>query len=1031
MTPLSTKSGLSDQGGAEGPSASAVRQDLHKQSIAIAATFTAEPVEEALAYWMQELAVPSTIAFAPYHQLFQQLLDPTSLLATNQRGVNVLLLRFEDWLRFETDGERDGIAEEKVERSGRELSQAVQVAASRSATPYLVCVCPASPAVEANAHRRAFFARMEDRLAEDLAAIGGVQLIRSAEVTALYPVSLVHDPYGDKVGHVPFTPLFFAALGTLIARRIYALRSTPYKVIVLDCDQTLWRGVCGEDGALGVVVDEPRMHLQEFLVAQQAAGMLLCLCSKNNEQDVLDVFARHPGMRLRREHLVAWRINWQAKSQNLRSLAEELQLSLESFIFIDDSPLECAEVQASCPEVPTFPLPQDLGRLPHLLQHFWAFDHLRATAEDEKRTGLYVQQIKRQAFQKASSSLKDFLEGLELHVQITPLKEAQLSRAAQLTQRTNQFNCTTIRRTESEIRQFCRADKGGSSGECLVVEVSDRFGDYGLVGVILYTVRPEELEVDTFLLSCRALGRGVEHQMLAKLGEIAHERGVNRVIVPFIPTSKNAPAREFLESNEAASKQVDGDRSCFSIGTETLIGLVYIPPAEKLGLSDEELSDKSDGLVAAVSVSTLRTKTEAKSNPLLRIATELSTAEQVLQAVAAQRRRQPGGQQQVASPRTRVEEQLVEIWAAVLKLDRVSIHDDFFALGGGSLQATQIASRLYTSLQVEVPLRSFVEATTVAQLAEIVTQLKAQEAIPSTEAAKADSRATIVAVQTSGSKRPFFYLHGQWTGAALFNWELPRYLGPDQPFYLLEPYKFDDLPVPPPFEAVAAAHIEVLRTVQPEGPYLLGGWCNGGLMAYEMARQLQAQGQTVDLLVLMDPDAPVPARRRLVRSVISRCGNLIRLGQDKQFDWFLRVQHVYRYLRFSHYRLLKNSELMGNGEQGEPGFRRSKGGFGPLSLKLKALVPRVETLRQEFLNMYDWVTLDYTPGLYPGKIAFFWTSEEPWRHAGWRKVVKAIEGEVEIHVIPGNHITSRTEYLPVFAERLCDCLNRAQTTATS
>jgi FkbH-like protein len=366
---------------------------------------------------------------------------------------------------------------------------------------------------------------------------------------------------------MPYTPLFFVALGTLIARKIYALRSTLYKVIVVDCDHTLWQGVCGEDGALGVVIDPPRMQLQEFLVAQQAAGMLLCLCSKNNDQDVLDVFAYHSRMQLKREHLIAWRINWQPKSQNLRSLAEELQLSLESFIFIDDNPLECAEVQTNCPEVLTLLLPHDLNHLPHLLWHFWAFDHLGATAEDKKRTELYVQQIKRQVFQKAFSSLKDFLEGLELRVRITPMKEAELRRVAQLTQRTNQFNCTTIRRTESEIRQFCQADKG-NGGECLVVEVSDRFGDYGLVGVILFTVRPEEIEVDTFILSCRALGRGVEHQMLAKVGEIAHERGVGRVIVPFIPNAKNAPAREFLESNETASKHLYGDRLSFNFATD-------------------------------------------------------------------------------------------------------------------------------------------------------------------------------------------------------------------------------------------------------------------------------------------------------------------------------------------------------------------------------------------------------------------------------------------------------------------------------
>jgi FkbH-like protein len=1020
MTTLFRDSGLSDQGVFEDPPANAVRQGLQKQTIAISATFTAEPVGETLAYWMQNLALPSTITFAPYNQLFQQLLDPTSLLSQNQRGINVILLRFEDWLRFDTDAEQGEIPEEKIENHVHELIQALQVAARRSATPHLVCVCPTSSPVEADILRQAFFTRMEDRLAQDLAAISGIYVIRSTEVITTYPVSPLYDPYGDKVGHIPFTPLFFAALGTLIARKIYVLLSTPYKVIVVDCDQTLWQGVCGEDGALGVVIDRPRMQLQEFLVAQQAAGMLLCLCSKNNEQDVLDVFARHPDMRLKREHLVAWRINWQAKSQNLRSLSEELQLSLESFIFIDDNPLECAEVQASCREVLIFPLPQDLGRLAHLLRHFWAFDHLRVTAEDKKRTVLYEQQLQRQAFQKESSTLKDFLEGLKLHVQIAPLEEAQLNRVTQLTQRTNQFNCSTIRRTESEIHQFCRADKG-RGGECLVVEVSDRFGDYGLVGVILFTVGPGELEVDTFLLSCRSLGRGVEHQMLAKLGEIAHERGVSRVLIPFIPTSQNTPAREFLESIEAASQQFHSDRWSFNFATKTLIGLIYTPPAEKTEDPGGVLSKKSADLVATTNVSTPRTTTEAKSIPLLRIATELSTAEQVLQAVAAQRRRHPSGQQPVSTPLTRIEEQLVEIWAEVLKLDRVGIHDDFFALGGTSLHATQVASRLQTNLQVEIPLRYFFEAPTAAQLAEIVTQLKVQGTTSRNEEAKSDSRAPILAVQASRSSRPFFFLHGQWTGDALYIWQLARYLGPDQPFYLLEPYKFDGLAIPPPFEAVAAAHLEALLSVQPEGPYLLGGWCNGGLMAYEMARQLHMQGQRVDLLVLMDPDPPAKSWK-WERRIIIGLGNLLRRRQEKQVDWFLS----YRYLRLSfHYWRLNKLKHMRTTKKGGPVIERSA--MDAKSSQLNEVIPRSEVIRQDWLSMYDWVAAGYRPLSYPGKITFFWTDEEPFRRERWLKLMESkIEAnETESHIIPGNHITSRTQYLHALAEQLCICINKA------
>src|SRR2546421_10220943 len=147
-----------------------------------------------------------------------------------------------------------------------------------------------------------------------------------------------------------------------------------------------------------------------------------------------------------------------------------------------------------------------------------------------------------------------------------------------------------------------------------------------------------------------------------------------------------------------------------------------------------------------------------------------------------------------------------------------------------------------------------------------------------------------------GSKRPFFFLHGHWKGTAFFCFPLARELGSDQPFYALEPYQFDGLSVPPTVETMAAAHIKSMRSVQPQGPYLLGGWCNGGLVAYEMARQLHAEGQRVDLLVLMDPGFLVyPARLRLLRTLMSRVGDLLGLGRDKQLDWFLRLQRTYRY----------------------------------------------------------------------------------------------------------------------------------------
>jgi FkbH-like protein len=292
----------------------------------------------------------------------------------------------------------------------------------------------------------------------------------------------------------------------------------------------------------------------------------LCLCSKNDEADVIEVFQQRPEMPLKREHLVAWRINWQPKSENLRALAQELQLGLESFIFVDDNPIECAEVEAQCPEVLTLQLPAEVERIPKFLAHVWAFDQLKVTEEDRERTALYQQNAEREQFRQAAPTLADFLAGLELTIEISELTPDHVERVAQLTQRTNQFNVTTIRRTEAEIQRLCQS----AELECLTVIVRDRFGDYGLVGVILFAGQPNALKVDTFLLSCRVLGRGVEHRMLARLGELAQARGAAFIEVPYHPTPKNKPALDFLNSVGGDFKEVSEDGWLFRFPVEKI-----------------------------------------------------------------------------------------------------------------------------------------------------------------------------------------------------------------------------------------------------------------------------------------------------------------------------------------------------------------------------------------------------------------------------------------------------------------------------
>jgi len=519
---------------------------------------------------MAELATDCAVKFAGYNQVFQQLLDPASTLSSNPSGLNVVLIRLEDWWRgagaahCELDDPEN--AKNRVERNSQDLLDALRSATRNSNVPYLLCFCPASRKTQANDAAATFLASFEAQIAGKLQDMGGVYIVTSAEMAAMYPVAAYDDPKANQAGHVPYTREFYHALGTVIVRRFYRIHTPPHKVIVLDCDNTLWQGVCGEDGTLGVKVGPSFKKLQEFIVAQREAGMLVCLCSKNNPEDAWKVFESNPGMVLRREHIVASRINWQSKSENIRSLAAELQLGLDSFIFLDDSAIECAEVEAGCPEVLTLQLPGAGNDFANFLSHVWAFDHLKITDEDRQRSALYAQNAEREQLRTTSEGLEDFLAGLGLHVEFIPMSKAELPRTAQLTQRTNQFNLTARRFSENELDQFCSAD----DAECIAVRVRDRFGDYGLVGAMLFTRQENLLNVQNVLLSCRALGRRVEHKMLSHLASIALREGRETLRIHFVPTRKNQPAREFLESLGAIPDGTDVHIDLESIRVATI-----------------------------------------------------------------------------------------------------------------------------------------------------------------------------------------------------------------------------------------------------------------------------------------------------------------------------------------------------------------------------------------------------------------------------------------------------------------------------
>ena len=647
----------------------------HRQALTITANFTADPIVEPLAFWMDELRVPTRIELAPFDQIFQQLLDPSSLLARNTDGFNLLFIQ---WREGHPEGSQ-----------AHELATALKSAAARGGAPIIVCICPPTASTE------------EQILATEVAGLTGVQVLYPREISSLYPVENYRDEYAEAIGAIPYTPDFFVALASMVARRIYALRSTPYKAIVLDCDNTLWRGVCGEEGPLGVEVDAPRRALQQFMLAQRDAGMLLCLNSKNVEVDVASVFEQNPGMLLRPEHITASRINWQSKSENLRDLARELNLGVDSIIFVDDNPLECAEVRANCPGALVLELPAEPAKIPEVLHQLWAFDHWAVTNEDRQRSELYRQGQQREQARSATGDLDEFLRSLKLEIDIRPMQAEDLVRVSQLTHRTNQFNCTTIRRSDAEIAALLDA-----GSECLIVSVQDRFGDYGLVGVAIFSAQPNALAVDTLLMSCRALGRRVEHHILAHLGRIAQSRDLDRVDIAFVPSAKNLPAQDFLESLESTT----GDTT-YSF---TTVQAIAAPDAKAIPVEQPgpPVPPGTD---------------QAPRAHLARIAVDLGDVKSIAQSIRL-RARNSAVETGSTKARTAIQEIVGDIWSALLHTPAPGIHDDFFRLGGNSLLAVQVISRIRLTLGIEMPLRAMFEFPTLAAFAQQIEATRRLEA---------------------------------------------------------------------------------------------------------------------------------------------------------------------------------------------------------------------------------------------------------------------------------------------------------------
>jgi FkbH-like protein len=353
-----------------------------------------------------------------------------------------------------------------------------------------------------------------------------------------------------SMARIPFSEPFLELLSLKIMAHIKARLGMTKKCLVLDCDNTLWGGIIGEDGIEGIKIG-PDWPGREFVSFQKAIlelynqGVILAINSKNNYDDVIKVLREHPHMVLREEHFASIVVNWDSKSTNMRQVTDEINIGLDSIVFIDDSPVERELMRQMLPEVYTVEMPSNPSLFENTLRETNLFAKAFVTEEDAKRGEIYAAQRRRNQLQKETPTLDDFLKSLEMIVSIRLAEQKDIKRIGQLTNRTNQFNLTTRRYSETDIASMIE-DK---SRRIYVLSLKDKFGDNGMIGVAIVNCSSDKWHIDTFLMSCRVIGRQVEDALVDRICKDAKEQSCKIIEAEYIKTAKNNLVADFWDKN--------------------------------------------------------------------------------------------------------------------------------------------------------------------------------------------------------------------------------------------------------------------------------------------------------------------------------------------------------------------------------------------------------------------------------------------------------------------------------------------------
>ena len=528
-----------------------------KIKVGILSSFTLNGLDETLHVKTSELGIRYQSYISGYNQYNQQILDPESDLYNFSPDITFLILDtrnfFGDSFYFSynmSETERKSLFEEKFSQ----LKNLIEIFQTNSNSKLIIAnfnIPHYSPNGIIETKSEFGFHEMIEEINKKLREIS-----KNSNSVYIYNFNNFISKFGEKnvfdyrqfhLGDIQITYNLIPFLADELMGYIKPIHGKNKKCIVLDLDNTLWGGVVGEDGFDGIELGHTAngkafVEFQKELLSLWHQGIILAINSKNNFDDAMKVIREHPDMILKENNFASMQINWNDKAENMKAISNELNIGLNSMVFFDDDKINQARIRQEFPEILTVDVPDDSSQFSPLLKNMNDFNVLQRTKEDQNRGKMYAQQRERKTLENSISDLDEFLKQLEIKVKIKKSDQFLIPRISQLTLKTNQFNLTTKRYQEEEIKEF----SNDPNFEVGCAQVLDKFGDNGITGVYIVKKNEDFWIIDTFLLSCRIMGRGVENAILAEIMKSAKQNGINEIKAKFIPTEKNKPAENFL-----------------------------------------------------------------------------------------------------------------------------------------------------------------------------------------------------------------------------------------------------------------------------------------------------------------------------------------------------------------------------------------------------------------------------------------------------------------------------------------------------